>query len=83
MDSLPLNIFALISVVVLIIVYFFLISEKINKVIAAILGAVVLILLQVFGGEGHTSQEEAFWIYKSKFRHIRVCFRNDDFSWNR
>jgi Na+/H+ antiporter NhaD/arsenite permease-like protein len=50
---------AIISLVVLIVVYFFLITEKINKTIAAVLGGVFLILAQVFKTSSHTSQEGA------------------------
>ena len=55
-----LSIFSIISLVVLSIVYFFLISEKLNKVIVAILGATTLIIAQVFRSGTHTSQENAF-----------------------
>lgn len=60
MTSLGLPIFSLISIVVLAVVYFFLISEKVNKVIVSILGATTLILVQVFRTATHTSQENAF-----------------------
>lgn len=52
--------FSIISLVVLAIVYFFLITEKVNKVIVAILGASILILSQVFQTATHTSQDNAF-----------------------
>ena len=55
-----LSIFSIISLVVLSIVYFFLISEKLNKVIVAILGATTLIIALVFRSGTHTSQENAF-----------------------
>ncbi|NCN51329.1 MAG: hypothetical protein GW762_03315 [Candidatus Pacebacteria bacterium] len=58
--NLGLSIFSIISLVVLSVVYFFLISEKLNKVIVSILGATVLILMQVFRSGSHTSQENAF-----------------------
>ncbi|MCB9800980.1 MAG: hypothetical protein H6773_02255 [Pseudomonadales bacterium] len=58
--NLGLSIFSIISLIVLAIVYFFLISEKLNKVIVSILGATVLILMQVFRSGTHTSQENAF-----------------------
>lgn len=60
MNLFGLSIFSLLSLVVLSIVYFFLISEKINKVIVSILGAVTLIMMQVFKTAGHSSQENAF-----------------------
>lgn len=52
--------FAVLSVVVLFVVYFFLLTEKINKTIVAILGGITLIMLQVFKATDHTSQESAF-----------------------
>jgi Na+/H+ antiporter NhaD/arsenite permease-like protein len=55
-----LTIFSLISISVLIVVYFFLITEKINKAIVATLGAVTLIAAQVFRTATSTSQESAF-----------------------
>lgn len=55
-----LSFFSFTSLVVLSIVYFFLITEKVNKVIVAILGATFLILMQVFRTAAHTSQEGAF-----------------------
>lgn len=48
------------SIGVLVVVYFFLITEKINKVIVTILGASALIILQVFKSEAISSQEGAF-----------------------
>lgn len=57
---LGLSIFSIISLVVLAVVYFYLISEKLNKVIVSILGATVLILSQVFRSTVATSQENAF-----------------------
>ena len=56
-----LTLFSLISIVILSVVYFFLITEKVNKVIVAILGAVTLIFLQVFRTAEQSSQEGAFW----------------------
>lgn len=58
--ELPLSIFSIISLLVLVVVYFYLITEKINKVLVAGLGAVVLILMQVFRTTFGTSQENAF-----------------------
>ncbi len=60
MESLPLSFFSLLSLVVLAIVYFFLITEKLNKVIVSVLGAAFLIIMQVFRSAGHSSQEQAF-----------------------
>lgn len=48
------------SIAVLCGVYFFLITEKVNKVIVSILGAMILILAQVFRTSAETSQEVAF-----------------------
>lgn len=45
-----------ISITTLLIVYFFLITEKLNKVLVSILGAVTLIGLQVFKSATETSQ---------------------------
>jgi len=58
-NSVQLSIYSIISVVSLIIVYYFLITEKLNKVISATLGAVVLIVLQVFRTGAHSSQSVA------------------------
>jgi Na+/H+ antiporter NhaD/arsenite permease-like protein len=58
-SELPLSVFSIISLIVLIIVYFYLITEKMNKVLVAGLGAVVLILMQVFRTALHSSQENA------------------------
>lgn len=55
-----LSIFSLISLAVLAVVYFFLITEKLPKAIVAILGAVTLIVMQVFRTIDHSSQENAF-----------------------
>ncbi len=48
-----------IPIVTLLVVYYFLISEKVNKVLVTTIGATVLILSQVFAGE-HSSQFVAF-----------------------
>ncbi len=48
------------AIAILLTVYFFLITEKINKVIVTIVGASFLILLQVFRTADKTSQENAF-----------------------
>lgn len=45
-----------ISIAILLIVYFFLITEKLNKVLVSILGATTLIALQVFKTAEETSQ---------------------------
>lgn len=55
-----LTLFSLVSIVVLSVVYYFLITEKINKAIVAVLGAIMLIVLQVFRTPGMSSQEGAF-----------------------
>ena len=55
-----LSIFSAISVLVLVVVYFLLITEKLPKVVVAILGGVSLILMQVFRSATGTSQENAF-----------------------
>ncbi len=60
MLALGLSFFSLISLAVLAVVYFFLISEKLNKVIVSILGATVLIVMQVFRSTTATSQENAY-----------------------
>lgn len=60
MEDITLTAFSFISIIVLAIVYFFLITEKVNKVIVAILGASLLIMMQVFRTASHTSQENAF-----------------------
>lgn len=44
------------SIIILLIVYFFLITEKINKVIVVGLGAMFVILTQLFRGEGSPQQ---------------------------
>lgn len=60
MPAFELSFFSIVSLVVLAVVYFFLISEKLNKVVVSILGATVLIVMQVFRTTAHTSQESAF-----------------------
>lgn len=55
-----LTIFSIISLVVLMIVYYFLISEKLPKALVAVLGGVTLILMQVFRSGEASSQENAF-----------------------
>lgn len=52
--------YPIISVIVLLVVYYFLITEKIPKAVVAILGSVTLILLQVFRSATGSSQENAF-----------------------
>lgn len=54
------SIFPVISIVVLLVVYFFLITEKLPKAIVAILGAVVLVAMQVFKSAEGSSQDNAF-----------------------
>lgn len=58
--SVELSLFSFVSIFVLAVVYFFLITEKVPKAIVAILGAVSLISLQVFRTAEHTSQDNAF-----------------------
>lgn len=58
-SSVSLSIFSFISLITLAVVYFFLITEKINKVIVAVLGAAFLIMMQVFKTASHSSQENA------------------------
>lgn len=55
-----LTIFSAISVTVLMIVYYFLITEKLPKALVAVLGGVALIFMQVFRSPGATSQDNAF-----------------------
>ncbi|MEI7512390.1 MAG: SLC13 family permease [Candidatus Uhrbacteria bacterium] len=59
MNEVNLSIFSFISLIVLSVVYYFLISEKLNKVLVAMYGAVFLIFMQVFRDATHTSQENA------------------------
>lgn len=59
LPELPLSIFSLVSLGVLLVVYYYLITEKINKVLVAGLGAVVLVLAQVFRTATNSSQENA------------------------
>ncbi len=60
MNNTALSIFSLISIVTLAVVYYFLITEKMSKVVTAMLGASFLVLMQVFRSASHTSQEVAF-----------------------
>lgn len=55
-----LSFFSLISTIVLIVVYFFLITEKLPKAVVAVLGGITLIVMQVFKTGTATSQENAF-----------------------
>jgi Na+/H+ antiporter NhaD/arsenite permease-like protein len=59
MEHAALSFFSLISLLVLVVVYSFLITEKLNKVIVAGLGSVFLIFMQVFRTATNTSQEGA------------------------
>lgn len=59
LTDLPLSIFSIISLVVLLVVYYLLITEKVNKVLVAGLGAVVLVISQVFRSTATSSQENA------------------------
>lgn len=55
-----LTFYSFFSIAVLLVVYFLLITEKINKVIVAMLGAMLLTLAQVFRTDVASSQEVAF-----------------------
>jgi Na+/H+ antiporter NhaD/arsenite permease-like protein len=55
-----LGIASFISIITLLVVYFFLITEKINKVLVTILGAMFLILIQIFKTPDQTSQSIGF-----------------------
>jgi len=59
MTEINLSIFSFLSLAILGVVYFFLITEKLNKVLVAGLGGVLLVLAQVFRSAAHTSQEGA------------------------
>lgn len=58
-SDLPITLFSGIALVVLTGVYYFLITEKLNKVLVAGLGALVLVIAQVFRSSMHSSQENA------------------------
>jgi Na+/H+ antiporter NhaD/arsenite permease-like protein len=60
-----LTIFSLISLITLVTVYYFLITEKINKVIAVMLGGAALIVLQVFKTGENSSQTVALEFIKN------------------
>lgn len=60
MEAVHLTTSAFFSIAILLLVYFFLITEKINKVIVSIGGAMILILAQVFRSSIETSQAGAF-----------------------
>ena len=55
-----LTLFSFLSLGVLIVVYFFLITEKLPKALVAVLGGVALIIMQVFRSNNGTSQDNAF-----------------------
>ncbi len=55
-----LTILSFISIAIILTVYAFLITEKLNKVIVSILGATLLIILQVFKTASDTSQNGGF-----------------------
>ena len=55
-----LSTFSFVSLIVLAVVYFFLITEKLPKALVAVLGGVVLIVAQVFRTIDASSQENAF-----------------------
>lgn len=52
--------YAVVAIITLIAVYYLLLTEKVHKTIAAILGGTVLIVLQVFNSSAGSSQEGAF-----------------------
>jgi Na+/H+ antiporter NhaD/arsenite permease-like protein len=52
--------FSMVSIAVLLVVYFFLITEKLPKALVAVLGGVALIIMQVFRSTDGTSQDNAF-----------------------
>lgn len=54
------EIHALLSIIIVVVTFGFLISEKINKVVVAMLGAILLIILQIFSSPEISSQEVAF-----------------------
>jgi Na+/H+ antiporter NhaD/arsenite permease-like protein len=60
MEHIALSFFSILSILTLVVVYSFLITEKINKVIVAVFGAAFLIFMQVFRTATHTSQDKAF-----------------------
>ncbi len=55
-----LSIFSFISLGVLAVVYYFLITEKLPKALVAVLGGVTLIVMQVFKSQDGSSQDNAF-----------------------
>lgn len=55
-----LTIFSFISLAVLVVVYYFLITEKLNKALVAVLGGASLIAMQVFRSSEGSSQDNAF-----------------------
>ncbi|NTV31219.1 hypothetical protein HGA91_04565 [candidate division WWE3 bacterium] len=57
---LNLSIPSVIAICVLLVVYFFLITEKLPKALVAVLGGIALIVMQVFSSEEASSQENAF-----------------------
>lgn len=60
MPTVELTIFSFLSIAVLMVVYFFLITEKLPKALVAVLGGVTLIAMQVFRSPDASSQENAF-----------------------
>ena len=60
MHGIELTTLSYVSLAVLLVVYFFLITEKLNKVIVTGLGATFVILAQLFQGKGETPQGIAF-----------------------
>ncbi len=60
MEHVALTFFSILSILTLVVVYSFLISERVNKVIVAVFGAAFVIFMQVFRTATHTSQDKAF-----------------------
>lgn len=60
MHGIELTTISYVSIAVLLVVYFFLITEKMNKVIVTGLGATFVILAQLFHGKGGSPQEIGF-----------------------
>ena len=61
MELAQLSLYSFISLFVLMVVYFFLITEKLPKALVAILGGIALIVMQVFKNGDGSSQENAFY----------------------
>jgi Na+/H+ antiporter NhaD/arsenite permease-like protein len=59
MEQVTLTTYSFVAIATLLVVYFFLITEKVNKVIVALLGGTFLILTQLFKTAESSSQAEA------------------------